>query len=82
MVNFQIGKAGITKNFLESLSKTFKKHKLVKITILPSATRDKLEANKMAQELCAELKHKEEKDFTVKIIGFTIVIKKWRKKLK
>ena len=79
MINFQLGKAGVTKNFLEQLSKTFKKHELVKITILPSATRNRAEVMKIARDLWTELRQREEKNFTARVVGFTIIIRKWRK---
>jgi len=79
IINFEIGKKGLTKGFIDDIEKTFKKHKLIKISILKSATRDKKEIKRIAQEICLELKNKEKKDFTPKIIGFTIFIRKWRK---
>ena len=79
MINFQLGKAGVTKNFIEALSKTFKKHELVKITILPSATRNRADVKKMARDLCDELRQREGKNFTARVVGFTIFIRKWRK---
>ncbi len=78
-VSFQLGKQGLTKGFINGLEKTFKKHDLVKISILKTATRDREEAKKTAEEICVELKKREGKDFTAKIVGFTIFIRKWRK---
>jgi len=80
LVSFNLGKNGLTRNFIDSLEKTFKKHDLVKVSILKSATRNRSEIRKIAQEICSELKKLIEKDFTAKIVGFTIYIKKWRKK--
>ncbi len=79
MISFQIGKRGLTKNFIDNLEKTFKKHDLVKISVLKTATRNREEIKKIAKEICVELKEKEKKEFTFKIIGFTLFIKKWRK---
>ncbi len=79
IVSFQLGKQGLTKNFLDNLEKTFKKKDLIKVSILKSATRDRKEAQKIAQDICSELKKREGKDFTAKIIGFTMFIRKWRK---
>jgi len=80
LVSFNLGKNGLTRNFIDSLEKTFKKHDLVKVSILKSATRNRSEIRKIAQEICSELKKLIKKDFTAKIVGFTIYIKKWRKK--
>lgn len=79
LVRFNLGKSGITKDYIESLEKTFKKNDLVKISVLKAATRDRDELNKMADTICSELKQKLKKRFTAKIVGFTIIVKKWRK---
>ena len=81
LVHFQLGKNPIDENFIESLGKTFKNHDLVKLSVLKSQTRDRQEIKKIALELCSELRKREKKDFTAKIVGFTIFIKKWRRKL-
>jgi len=79
IASFQLGKQGLTKNFIDSIEKTFKKNDLVKVSILKSATRDRKKARKIAQEICEELKKRYNKEFTAKIVGFTIFIRKWRK---
>lgn len=81
IILFQIGKKGLTKPFIESLAKTFKKHDLVKVSVLKSALRDREALKEMAENLCSELRALEKKDFTYKAIGYTLVIKKWRKAL-
>jgi RNA-binding protein YhbY len=78
IVFFQLGKKGLTPDFIESLKKTFKKHDLVKINILKSCSREKKEGKNIGEKICSELK-KSGKDFTYKLIGFTLSIKKWRK---
>lgn len=81
IIQLQIGKNGLTKPFIEGLAKTFKKHDLIKVSVLKSALRDREALKKMAENLCSELKALEKKDFTYKAIGYTLVIKKWRKAL-
>ena len=72
----QIGKNGITENFLETLKSYFKKHLSVKIVVLKSAERKKLkEYNEKILEALG-------KNYTSRIIGFTIIVKKWRKPVK
>ena len=73
--NSQIGKQGITENFILSLKNLFKKHWNVKISVLKNATRDRKEIEKFSDEILEKLGKK----YTSKIIGFTIVVKKWRK---
>jgi len=79
LVKYNIGKSGLTKDFIENLEKTFKKNDLVKISVLKTATRDRDEIKKIAETICTELNKKLKKRFTAKIVGFTIIIKKWRK---
>lgn len=78
-VHFQLGKKGLTPGFIDLLKKTFKKHDLVKLNILKSCSREKEQVKKMADKICQELKKSEGKDFTNKLIGYTLYIKKWRK---
>ena len=76
--NIQIGKQGITENFIETLKNYFRGHENVKISVLKSATRNKAEINKFSEEILDKLGRK----YTSKIIGFTIVVKKWRKNVR
>lgn len=71
----QLGKQGITDNFIKTLKNNFKKHDYVKISVLKSAGHDKEKVKKYSKEILNVLGKK----YTAKIIGFTIVLKKWRK---
>lgn len=66
----QLGKQGVTDNFIKTLKTYFKNHKNVKISVLKNAGRENIK--KYSEELLGELG----KNYTVKIIGFTINIKK------
>jgi len=72
----QLGKQGITKNFTETLKTYFKNHKNVKISVLKSAGRENIK--KHSEEILEGLG----KNYSAKIIGFTINLKKWRKEVK
>ena len=74
----QLGKNGVTENFIKCLESLFKNHKDVKIHVLKSATRNREEIKKHSEEIVKKLG----KNYTAKIIGFTIMIKKWRKNIK
>ncbi len=74
----QIGKQGVTENFIFSLKNFFKKHWNIKISVLKSATRDKKEIKKFSNEILKKLG----KSYTSRIIGFTIIVKKWRKNIR
>ncbi len=71
----QLGKNGITENFVETLKRCFQNHELIKISVLKSAREKREDMKKHADEILEKLG----KNYTAKIIGFKIVLKKWRK---
>ncbi len=71
----QIGKNGISKNFIESLKINFKTHDQVRISVLKSAGHEKEKVKEMSDKILDNLG----RNYTSKIIGFTIIVKKWRK---
>jgi len=75
LATIQLGKSGITDNFILTLKNHFKKHDNVKVSVLRSCCRDKEELKKMSDELLEKLG----KNYTSKIVGYKIAIKKWRK---
>ncbi|MAE49715.1 hypothetical protein CMI48_02690 [Candidatus Pacearchaeota archaeon] len=72
---FQIGKNGITAGTPESIDNAFKNHDLIRISILQSATRNRNELKTLADKLQKALKT----PTRIKIIGFTLVLKKSKK---
>jgi RNA-binding protein YhbY len=74
---FQIGKKGLTQEFVEQLKKAFgdSSTESIKISLLKSSTRDKKQAQNIGQELVDGLG----KNFTFKLIGYTLGVHKWRK---
>lgn len=75
LATFQLGKNGLTDNFLETIRKSFKTRENVKISVLRSFSRERKEIKLLASKICEKLGS----NYTAKIIGFTINIKKWRK---
>lgn len=75
LVIFQLGKAGLTENFIGTIRKSFKNRDIVKVNVLRSFSRGREEIKDIAADICKELGKK----YTSKTIGFTISIKKWRK---
>ncbi len=71
----QLGKNGITSNFIETLKNNFKSHNNVRISVLKSAGHERSKIKEMGEEILGELGS----NYTVKIIGFTIIVRKWRK---
>ena len=74
MGSIQIGKQGITDNFIETLKNHFKKSENIKISVLRNATRDRNEMRNLSNNILNKLGKK----YTSKTIGFTIFVKKWR----
>jgi RNA-binding protein YhbY len=77
--NIQLGKQGITENFISSLKNYFKTRQNVRISVLKSARDEGKEGKKQVKEYSEKILEKLGKNYTAKIIGFVIVLKKWRK---
>ncbi len=76
--SIQIGKQGVTENFINTLESHFKKYENVKISVLKNATRDRDEMKRFSEKILEKLGKK----YTTKIIGFTIFVKKWRRNMR
>ncbi len=77
LVNLQIGKNGLTKEFIENLKRIFetKSNESIRVSLLKSSTRDSKEVKKWSEEILKSLGP----NFTCNIIGYTLVLRKWRK---
>jgi RNA-binding protein YhbY len=71
----QIGKKGVTENFVSTLKTYFKNNNVVKISVLKSAR----ESREKTKEYADELLEKLGVNFTSRVIGHTIALKKWRR---
>ena len=74
----QLGKNGVTEGFINSLRNDFKKHVSIRISVLKSAGHEKGKVKKYSEEILDKLG----KNYTSKIIGFVIVVRKWRKDIR
>jgi RNA-binding protein YhbY len=70
---FQIGKKGLTDEFVKQLEITFKTCRKVKVDILKSACRDKEEAKQIANTIVEKLG----KNYDYKLIGYVLTIMKF-----
>ena len=70
VARFQLGKQGITKNFIESLALAFKNRKQIRVSVLKSCCRDRQELQKLGEDLQKKLPIK----CNLRIIGFTIIL--------
>lgn len=75
VVKMQLGKGGLTENFFLTLESYFKKHKNVKVIVLKSARENKEDTKQYSQEILTRLG----KNYTARIVGHTIALKKWRR---
>ena len=71
----QLGKNGVTDNFIKTLKDHFTNHELVKVSVLKSAGHEREKAREFADEIVRKMG----RNFTAKMIGFTIFLRKWRK---
>ena len=74
---FQLGKNGLTNEFINQIKVSFQKEKIVKINVLKAASRNKEEVKKMADELVTQLGEK----YKYKLVGYVLTVMKFRKKV-
>lgn len=78
LANVQLGKNGLTENFHRTLISHFKNHENVKISVLEAATRNRVELKRISDQILDRLGL----NYTARVIGFTIIIKRWRKNVR
>jgi len=71
----QLGKNGITENFIQTMKNHFEKRETIRLSVLKSAGHEKEKVKKYSEEILDKLG----KNYTAKIIGFKIILRKWRK---
>ena len=76
-IEIQLGKKGLTPEFLQVLKKRFEKTEVknIKIKVLPNARESRDDVKKYAESIVKYLGKK----FNFRIIGFSIFVKKFRK---
>jgi RNA-binding protein YhbY len=76
-MEMQIGKKGLTEEFLKEIKNRFENTKIknIKVSVLKSARESRDDVKKYAEEIQGFLGRK----FTYRILGFSIFLKKWRK---
>ncbi len=71
----QIGKNGLTPEFMNQLKTLFEAEKMLKVVLLKSACRDKKQAKEIAKEIILQLGPK----YRVKLVGYVMTIGIFRK---
>jgi len=75
LIKLQIGKNGLTNEFIEKLRKVFLKNDHVRISLLKSSGRDRQKTREWAEKIVSSLGT----NYKYNIIGFTIALRKLRK---
>ncbi len=76
-IEIQLGKKGLTSEFLDGLRKRFDKREIknVKIKVLPSARESREDVKRYSEEIIKYLGNR----YNSRVIGFSIFVKKFRK---
>ena len=72
----QIGKNGVSENFLKTLKEHLKNRRFLRVSILKSARAEGKEGKKQVKEMSKKISDFLGEKFSIKNIGFTIKIKK------
>lgn len=75
VAKIQIGKQGVTDGLIISLKNSFKSSKNVRVSVLKSCCRDREELREIEAEILKRLGP----NFSSRVIGYTIALKKLRK---
>jgi len=75
LAQIQLGKQGITDNFIATLKTYFLKNQNVKVSVLKGAGHTKDQVKEYAKKILDELGD----NYTARIVGFVISLKKWRR---
>ncbi|MEK6829414.1 MAG: YhbY family RNA-binding protein [Nanoarchaeota archaeon] len=70
----QLGKQGVTNNFVQTLEGHFQNHRIVKVSVLKNARKDKNDVKMHAEEIIKRLGD----HYDYRMIGFTIILRKWK----
>ncbi len=71
----QLGKQGVNENFIKTLKNHFNKCKNMKISVLKSVRKNKSDVERISEEILEKLG----RNYTARVVGFTIFVKRWRK---
>ena len=71
----QLGKNGLSDNFFETLNSCFKNHMTVRVYVLKSAGHEREKVKEFGEKIIEKLGS----HYTFKKIGFTLIVRKWRK---
>ena len=73
--HIQLGKQGVTESFIENLKIYFNKYQIIRISVLKSAGHDKVKVKEYSEMILEKLG----KNYKSRIVGFTIVVMKFKR---
>ena len=76
--HIQVGKNGVTENLIESIKTYFKNKQNIKVVFLKNSVRDKKKLKEATEEIINALGN----NYTYRVVGFTMMIKKWRRQMR
>jgi len=74
----QLGKNGLSPEFIEQVKKVFENEQILKISILKSACRDKKDAEKIGEDLLNALGKK----YIFRLVGYVLTINKFKRDMR
>lgn len=77
-IKFQIGKSGLTQGVIDSLNVNLKNHSQIRISVLKSSGRTRESMKEMAEKISEGLEY----ECASRVIGFTIIITRLKKRNK
>ncbi len=80
MSKLQLGKNKVTDSFISAVKSHFKRHKTVRISVLKNAFNLDEKKKETVKRYSEEILKKLGNNFSAKIIGFTIILKKRKPK--
>jgi RNA-binding protein YhbY len=76
ITKIQVGKNGVSENFLKTLKEHLKNRRYLRVSVLKNAREDGSEGKKQIKEISEKISEFLGNKFSIKKIGFTIKIKK------
>jgi RNA-binding protein YhbY len=74
----QLGKNGLSPEFIEQVKKVFENEQILKISILKSACRNKKDAEKIGEDLLNALGKK----YIFRLVGYVLTINKFKRDMR
>ncbi len=81
ITQLQIGKNGLSENFIATLRHSFEKTRNVKISVLKSARGEGKDGKQIVKKYSEEILKKLGLNYSARIVGFVINVRKLRRKI-